>query len=185
MHNIFLVHRFTYMRNSSWETSMQGCTNFPNIYGPPQNSRCYRAKFNPHGDLVSLICAPLPSWQQNASHYTHLRTRNITVKKITPQSTALLHKLTGALWAKKFPVFYGTQRIIALCTGALYLSLFWPRYSSPQHPILCISRSILMLSSYPLLNIPSVLFPPSFGTEIMHTTQPAHLILLITLINLK
>jgi hypothetical protein len=127
MHKIFRVHRFTCMRNSSWETSLQGFTNFPNIYGSPQNSRCYRAKFNPYGDFVSVICAPLPSWQKNASHYTHLELEISLLSKLFHTAQPFFtSSLTGAWWAKKFPVFYGTQRIIAQCTGVLYLSLFWP-----------------------------------------------------------
>jgi hypothetical protein len=41
----------------------------------------------------------------------------------TPWSRVLLEKLTGFQLVKKFPVFYGTRRLITVVTGARHLSL--------------------------------------------------------------
>ena len=59
---------------------------------------------------------------------------------------------------KKFPAFYGTRRYITAFKIALHLSLSWSRSIQPMpaHPISW--RSILIISSYLRLDLPSGLF---------------------------
>jgi hypothetical protein len=93
----------------------------------------------------------------------------------TPRNQILVHVITSSLthswsWAllenlsivqllKNFPAFYGTRRFITVFTRALHWSLFWARsiQSIPYHPISL--RSILKLSTYLRLGLPSGLFP--------------------------
>ena len=104
---------------------------------------------------------------------------------LTPWSRILLGKLTGFQLIKKFPTFHGTRRFITAFTRARHLSL--SRASSiqptPLHPTTWIS--ILILSSYLCLSLPSGLFHSCFPTKTLYTsllsprcaTCPAHLIL--------
>ena len=99
----------------------------------------------------------------------------------TPCSRVLLEKLTGLQLVKKFPAFYGTA-----VTNARHLSLSWTSsmQSIPPHPTSW--KSILILSSYLRLGLPSGLFRSGFRTKTLYTplpspinaTCPAHLILL-------
>jgi hypothetical protein len=92
---------------------------------------------------------------------------------LTPWSRIPLEKLTGLQLVKKFPAFYGTQKIITAFTSARHLSLTWARsiqYITP-HPTSW--RSILILSSYLRLRLPSGLFPPGFPTVTLYTPLPS------------
>ena len=103
--------------------------------------------------------------------------------QLTPWCRALLQKLTGLQPVKKFPAFHGTRRFITALTSIRQLSLFWanPIQSIYPHPISW--RSILILSIYLLLGLPSGLFPFGFPTKTLYTplsspiraTCPAHL----------
>ena len=105
---------------------------------------------------------------------------------VLPWSRVLLEKLTGSQLVKEFPAFYGTRRFITAFTMPHHLSLSWARsiQSTPPHPTSL--RSILILSSYLLLGLPSGLLPSSFPTitlytphpSSIHATCPVHLILL-------
>jgi hypothetical protein len=87
---------------------------------------------------------------------------------------------------KKSPTFYGTRRFITVFTRAPHWSLFWDRWmkSIPSHPISLIS--ILILSSYLRIGLPSGIFSFDFNTKnhigipllSMRATCPSHRILL-------
>jgi hypothetical protein len=103
----------------------------------------------------------------------------------SPWSRVFLEKLTSSQLVKKFPTFYGTWRFITAFTCPCHLSLSWASLiqSMPPHPTAW--RSILILSTYLHLGLPSGLFPSSFPTQTLytppvpiHVTCPAHLILL-------
>ena len=98
----------------------------------------------------------------------------------------LLEQLTGLQLVKKFPAFHGTRRFITALTSVRHLSLSCasPIQSIYPHPTSW--RSILILSIYLRLGLPSGLFPSGFPTKTLYTplsspiraTCPAHLILL-------
>ena len=97
----------------------------------------------------------------------------------------LLEKLTGSQLVTKFPTFYGTQGFIIAFTRARHLSLCWARSIQSMPPHLTSWRSILIVSSYLCLGLPSDLFPSGFPTKtpntppfsLVHATCPVHLIL--------
>ena len=105
---------------------------------------------------------------------------------LNPRYRVLLEQLTGLQLVKKFPAFHGTRRFITALTSVRHLSLSWasPIQSIYSHPTSC--RSILILSTYLRLRLPSSLFPSGFPTKNLYTplsspirsTCPAHLILL-------
>ena len=104
---------------------------------------------------------------------------------LTPWCRVLLEKLTGLQLLKKFLAFYGTRRFTAELTSVRHPSLSWasPIQSIYPHPTSW--RSILILSTYLRLGLPSGLFPSGFPTKTLHAplsspicaTCPAHLIL--------
>jgi hypothetical protein len=93
---------------------------------------------------------------------------------------------TSCAATQNFPAIYGIQRFITMFTRSLHWSLSWTKsiQSIPPHPVSL--RSILILSAYLCLGLPSGLFPSGFPTNIAHAflfgsshaTYPAHLILL-------
>ena len=105
---------------------------------------------------------------------------------LTPWCRVLLEKRTGLKLVKKFPAFYGTRRFITALTSVRHLSLSWasPIQSIYPHPTSW--RSVLILSTYLRLGLPSGLFPSGFLTKTLYTPLsspiraicPAHLILL-------
>ena len=87
----------------------------------------------------------------------------------SPWNRVLLEKLTGSQLVKKFPTFYGTRRIITTFTSARHLPLPWasPIHSMPPRPTSW--RSILILSSYLRLGLPSGLSPSGFPIKTLYT----------------
>ena len=111
---------------------------------------------------------------------------------LTPWCRVLIEKLTGLQLVKKFPAFYGTRRFITALTSVLHLSLSWasPIQSTYPHPTTW--RSILVLSTYLRLGLPSSLFPSGFPTNPIRpftspirATCPAHLPVAFNVPNLK
>ena len=125
----------------------------------------------------TVIWAPDDGWRYHPKHVEQL---------FTPWCRVLLEKLTGLQVVKKFPAFHGTRRFITALTSVRHLSLSWasPIQSIYPHPTSC--RSILILSTYLRLGLPSGLLPSGFPSKTLYTplsspiraTCPAHLILL-------
>ena len=84
----------------------------------------------------------------------------------------LLEKLTGLQLVKKIPAFYWTRRFITAFTSARHLSLSWASSIQSIHPHPTSWRSILILSSYLRLGLPSGLFPSGFPTKALYTPSP-------------
>ena len=86
----------------------------------------------------------------------------------TPWCRVLLEKLTGLQLVKKFPAFHGTRRFITAPTSVRQLSLSWasPIQSIYLHPTSW--RSILILSTYLRLGLPSGLLP----SNTLYTPSP-------------
>ena len=99
---------------------------------------------------------------------------------------------TGCQIVKKYPPFYGTQRLITACTSTCHLSLSWARYVQSMPPHLNPWRSILILSSHLCLALPSGLFYSLLPIETLYVplltpicaTCPFRLILLDSIIQM-
>jgi hypothetical protein len=89
--------------------------------------------------------------------------------QITLWSWALLERLPVVQALDRFPAFYGSRRFITAFTRALQLYPFWvrPIQFTLSHTIS--SRSILILPTYLLLDLPSVLLPSMFYTNNLYT----------------
>ena len=110
----------------------------------------------------------------------------LTVTYLLHAAESFFEKLIGFKPVKKFPAFYGIRRFITTFKSALHLSLSSASsiQSIPPHPTSW--RSILILSFYLRLVLPSGLFPSGFPTKTLYapflSSTPAtfsgHLILL-------
>ena len=91
---------------------------------------------------------------------------------LIPWCRVLLEKLTGLQLVKNFPAFHGTRRFITALTSVRHLSLSWasPIQSIYPHPTSW--RSILILSTYLCLGLPSGLLPSGFLTKTLYTPSP-------------
>ena len=108
----------------------------------------------------------------------------ILIYLLTPWCRNLLEKLTALQLDKKFPAFHGTRRFITALASVrqLPLSRASPIQSIYPHPTSW--RSILILSNYLRLGLPSGLLLSGFPTKNLYTslsspiraTWPAHLI---------
>ena len=127
-------------------------------------------------DHLRLIFQPFPqqtyattlcySSSFNYSVPTEETTWHVVIYLLAPWSRVLFEKLTSSRLIKKFPAFHGTRRFITAFTSAHYLSLSWTRsiQSIPQSHFW---RSILILSYYLRLGLPSSLFPSGFPAKTM------------------
>ena len=105
---------------------------------------------------------------------------------LTPWSRVLLEKLSGFQLVKKFPAFYGTQRLITAITSARHLSLSWASSIQSIPPHSTSWRFILILYSQLRLCLPSGLFSSGIPAKTLYTpllspiraTCPVYLILL-------
>jgi len=88
---------------------------------------------------------------------------------LTPWCRILLEKLNGLQLVKKFPAFHGTRVFITALTSVRHLSLSWasPIQSIYPHPTSW--RSVLILSTYLHLGLPSGLLPSGFPTKTLYT----------------
>jgi hypothetical protein len=87
----------------------------------------------------------------------------------------LPEKLTGTQLFKKFPLFYGTRRIIAAFTKARHLFLSWVVSVLPTHYRPAFWRSTLILLFHLRLGRPSVFFPSGLSTNTMYAPLLSHL----------
>jgi len=92
----------------------------------------------------------------------------LLTNQITRWSRVLSKKLIDPQLIKKFPAFHEIRWFIRLFTSALRMSLSSTRaiQSMPPHPTSW--RSILMLSSYLHLGLPSGIFPSGLPTKILY-----------------
>jgi len=126
----------------------------------------------------------LPPWRWSHDWPKHV---DCCLLARTPCSRVLLEKLTGTQLVKKFPSFYGTQRFITPFTSTRHLFLSWASSIQSIPPHYTSWRSILILSSLLRLGLPRGPCPSGFSTKTLytsllspiHTTCPAHLILLM------
>ena len=86
------------------------------------------------------------------------------------RSRVLFEKLTGSQLVEKFPSFYGTPRFITAFISARHLSLSWARWIQSMPPHLTSWRSILILSLYLSLGLPSDLVPSGFPTKTLYAS---------------
>jgi hypothetical protein len=89
-----------------------------------------------------------------------------------PWRRVLLQKLTGLQLVKKFPAFYGTRRLIIALTRLRHPSLSWASSIQYIYPHPTSRRSILILSTYLSLGLPSGLFPSGFPTQTLYAPSP-------------
>jgi hypothetical protein len=87
---------------------------------------------------------------------------------LSPWNWALIKKPSVVQLLKNFEEFYWTRRFITVFTRVLHWSLSWARsiQSTVTHPITL--RSILILSTYLRLGLPSSLFSSGFPNKILH-----------------
>jgi len=104
----------------------------------------------------------------------------------TQRSRFLIEKPTSSQIVTKFPIFYGTRRLINAFISARRLSLSWASSIQSITPNSTSWRSILILYSHLRHGLPTGLVPSGFTTKALysphlspiHATCPTYLILL-------
>ena len=84
----------------------------------------------------------------------------------------VLEKLTGLQLVKKFPAFHRTWRFITAFRSVCHLSLSWASPIQSIYPHPNSQRSILILSTYLHLGLPSGLLPSVFPSKTLYTPSP-------------
>jgi hypothetical protein len=83
---------------------------------------------------------------------------------LIPLGSILLEKLTTSQLVNKFPTFYATREVIAVCTS--------PHWSSPSqiNPVLILLhiRSVIILSFRSHLALPKQVFASDFPSKILN-----------------
>jgi len=119
---------------------------------------CSRYRWYCWSDTVHLTAHPVSNTTLSAFYKNSL----LLTYFLTPWCRFLLEKLTGLQLVKKFPAFNGTQRFITALTSVRHLSLSWASPIQSIYPHSTSWRSILILSTYLRLGLPSGLFPSGF-----------------------
>ena len=88
---------------------------------------------------------------------------------MTPCSRDHIEKLTGLQLVKKFPTFYGTQKVPYCIQKCPPTAPILSQINSLHTSNLTSYRSILILSSHLRLGLPSGLFPSGFPTKTVYT----------------
>ena len=99
----------------------------------------------------------------------HIIHWQIPLYSITPWSKVLLEKLNGSQLVKKVLAFSGTRMFVTAFTSARHMPLSWASTTQSKHPHPTSWRSIVILSSYLRLGLPSGLFPSGFPTKTLYT----------------
>ena len=94
----------------------------------------------------------------------------------TPLSRVLLEKLSGSQPVKKFPVFYGTPKVITEFVSAHHLCISWGRSIQSMAPHRISWRSNLILSSHLRLGPASGLFTLGIPTKTLYTPLPPYVL---------
>jgi len=93
---------------------------------------------------------------------------------LTPRCRVLLDKLTVLQLVKKFPAFHVTRIFITALTSVRHLSLSWASPIQSKYPHPTSSRSILILSTYLRLGLPSGLLPSGFLSKTLYPPLLTH-----------
>ena len=121
-------------------------------------------------DIFFELCLPFRTRNVDFHIDPILRCPLQTTYLLTPWCRILLEKLTGLQPVKKFPAFHGTRRFVTALTSVRHLSLSWARPIQSIYPHPTSWRSILILSTYLRLGLPSgLLFPSGFPTKTLYT----------------
>ena len=176
-----LTHSFTHQLTKSLTNSLthslthsltQSLTNSPNH--SPTNTFTHSSTHPliqslthsfTHSATHSITSSPSHSPTNLPTHpLTHPLTHTLT-HSLIPHSTVLLQKLTGSQPVKKFLTFHGTRRFITAFTSARHLSLSWASSIQSTLPNPTFRKSILILSSYLRLGLPSGSPSPRHGAS--------------------
>ena len=123
------------------------------------------------GNVIILVMNDKPSMVSAVDDWTYKVDVSVCYV-LTQWSRRLPEKLPDPQLVKKFPAFYGTRWFITAFTKARYLSL------SSTRSIQSISTSrtsILILSSYLCLGLPSGLLPSCFSIKTLYAPLFSHI----------